>query len=242
MRSSVATLVVTCLTFGYVIGAGPLCLKCQDAASIEECRQQSRAPCGENENCFLRKYTTDNLDIRFEAGCLSKTTCALLNSLTTLGRRSVWGLDLVRPKKDVTNCFQCCGASATDSGPCNSHLCGQVPNTELVTCKVCVGVHDHIASCSREDVCPPTEACYTGIRVVGTEAKYVFGCANKRICRSLAMDSKMKRVIHGDVGLNICDACCVGRNCNEAECFALKKVMKLSDYLSNITSTQQAVV
>lgn len=46
---------------------------------------------------------------------------------------------------------------------------------------------------------------------------------NPQICRSLAMDSKMKRVIHGDVGLNICDACCVGRNCNEAECFALKK-------------------
>lgn len=46
---------------------------------------------------------------------------------------------------------------------------------------------------------------------------------NPQICRSLAMDNKMKRIIHGDVGLNICDACCVGRNCNEAECFALKK-------------------
>lgn len=46
---------------------------------------------------------------------------------------------------------------------------------------------------------------------------------NPQICRSLAMDNKMKRVIHGDVGLSICDACCVGRNCNEAECFALKK-------------------
>lgn len=25
------------------------------------------------------------------------------------------------------------------------------------------------------------QACYTGIRVVGSEAKYVFGCANKRV-------------------------------------------------------------
>lgn len=37
------------------------------------------------------------------------------------------------------------------------------------------------------------------------------------------MDSKMKRVIYGDVGLNICDVCCVGWNCNEVECFVLKK-------------------
>lgn len=31
------------------------------------------------------------------------------------------------------------------------------PTAELVTCKVCTGVHDHIESCAHEDVCPPTE-------------------------------------------------------------------------------------
>lgn len=59
---------------------------------------------------------------------------------------------------------------------------------------------------------------------------------NPQICRSLAMDSKMKRVIHGDVGLNICDACCVGRNCNEAECFALKKGNLFNASRVNVTA------
>ncbi|XP_056004754.1 uncharacterized protein LOC125660007 isoform X2 [Ostrea edulis] len=216
---------------------GPLCIVCQNAATVEECRQQNKVHCGDNEDCYLKKYTTNTAQIRFEAGCFPKTTCVLLNSLnpSPVGKRDT---DLHRPKKDLTNCFQCCNGTTTQDGPCNSYLCHQDPTAELVTCKVCTGVHDHIESCAHEDVCPPTEACYTGIRIVGNEAKYVFGCANKRICRSLALDNaRQARVIHGDVGLNICDACCVGTNCNEAECFTLKKEMKYADYKRNTTST-----
>ena len=31
------------------------------------------------------------------------------------------------------------------------------------------------------------QACYTGIRIVGTEAKYVFGCANKQVSMSMSL-------------------------------------------------------
>nr|XP_022289342.1 uncharacterized protein LOC111101225 isoform X1 [Crassostrea virginica] len=244
MKSLIALQVLVILIFDVTNGSGPLCLKCQDATSVDECRQQNKAPCGDDEDCYLRKYTTDNMEIRFEAGCFPKTTCALLSALNpdnVIGRRGVSkDMALARPRKDVTNCFQCCKDSKEED-PCNSHLCNQVPSAALITCKVCSGVHDYIDSCAHEDVCPPTEACYTGIRIVGTEAKYVFGCANKQICRSLAMDNiRTSRVIHGDIGLNICDACCVGRNCNEAECFALKKLMNLDDYLRNITRITQS--
>ncbi|XP_062596971.1 uncharacterized protein LOC134258434 [Saccostrea cucullata] len=229
---------VLLFTTNVVTGYGPLCMKCQDATTIEECRQQYTVPCGDRDDCFLRKYTTDNAEIRFEAGCLAKSTCSILNSFHSdnpVGKRNV---DLLRTKKEVTNCFQCCNGSLVHGGPCNSHLCGQAPGPELVTCKMCPGVHDHIESCSHEDVCPPGEACYTGIRIVGSVPKYVFGCAKKRICRSLASDNvRETREIHGDIGLSICDACCIGINCNEAECFALKNVMKYSDYVDNTTST-----
>jgi hypothetical protein len=52
-----------------------------------------------------------------------------------------------------------------------------------------------------------------------------------QICRAMVEnDSKNSsihhisgRVIHGDQGMKICDACCKGDRCNKADCFALRK-------------------
>uniref|UniRef100_A0A8W8IVT4 Uncharacterized protein n=1 Tax=Magallana gigas TaxID=29159 RepID=A0A8W8IVT4_MAGGI len=37
--------------------------------------------------------------------------------------------------------------------------------------------------------------------------------------------SRPGRIIHGDLGIRICDACCKGYRCNAADCFTLRKNM-----------------
>ena len=122
------------------------------------------------------------------------------------------------------------------------------------------------------------QVCFTGIRIVGTAIRYVFGCYEERVstwnisniymfstitfathklkiwkllpgnksrnlispaintqelsCRFVMLDNNNKnstvnhngkRVIHGDQGTPICDACCKGDKCNSKDCFDLKQ-------------------
>ncbi|XP_078311670.1 uncharacterized protein LOC111099843 [Crassostrea virginica] len=101
------------------------------------------------------------------------------------------------------------------------------------TCLVCDGVHSDVTSCNTAATCAWYEACFTGIRIVGSSIRHVFGCIDERVCRAMVDNNNKnstvnhngRRVIHGDQGTPICDACCKGDLCNTKECFDLKQSM-----------------
>nr|XP_034327326.1 uncharacterized protein LOC105333981 isoform X1 [Crassostrea gigas]XP_034327327.1 uncharacterized protein LOC105333981 isoform X1 [Crassostrea gigas]XP_034327328.1 uncharacterized protein LOC105333981 isoform X1 [Crassostrea gigas] len=218
MRTTILSLLFISL-FGY-IRAGPTCIRCTDAAEISECITNTAA-CGDNEQCYLEKVTKEDLSIRYNAGCRSTAVCQIMASLNA-GRK----------KRDLVNCADCCADAPNENGPCNAALCGLKPQALQATCVVCNGIHSDVRSCTQAATCPPNEACFTGIRIVGTAIRYVFGCYEERVCKAMLDNDKTNstinrqgRVIHGDQGIRICDACCKGDRCNAADCFDLKKKM-----------------
>ncbi|XP_078312081.1 uncharacterized protein LOC111100871 isoform X1 [Crassostrea virginica] len=212
--------IISISLFGF-IHAGPVCLRCTDVAEISECITNT-AECGDNEECYLEKVTKEDLSIRYNAGCRSSRVCSIMAALNA-GKK----------KRDLVNCAACCADAPDDSGPCNAKLCGLKPQALQDTCIVCDGIHSDVASCSKAATCPPNEVCFTGIRIVGTAIRYVFGCYEERVCHAMVDNNNKnstvnhngKRVIHGDQGTPICDACCKGDKCNSKDCFDLKQTM-----------------
>ncbi|XP_061165872.1 uncharacterized protein LOC133174790 [Saccostrea echinata] len=111
----------------------------------------------------------------------------------------------------------------------------------LDTCLACDGVHNPLQPCPVIP-CHPNEVCYTGIRVVGSTVRYVYGCLEESICYAFAANDHIKvsdrtdRYVHGDQGTAICDACCKGDKCNAADCFLLRKNMTISDFIGGKAS------
>ena len=54
VRFAEEMIVITVFPVDVTNGSGPLCLKCLDATSVDECRQQNKAPCGDDEVRYLR--------------------------------------------------------------------------------------------------------------------------------------------------------------------------------------------
>ncbi|XP_056004755.1 uncharacterized protein LOC125659338 isoform X2 [Ostrea edulis] len=224
MRSTTFTIIFISL-YG-LIHAGPTCMRCNEVAEIGECLTNV-VTCGDNEECYLEKVTKEDLSIRFNAGCRSKQVCTLMAALASAGR-----------KRDLVNCADCCSDAPDKNGPCNAKLCGLTPIQTAATCVACDGVHSDVLSCTTAATCPPNEVCYTGIRIVGTAIRYVFGCYEERVCRAMlendnknsTIHGRAGRVIHGDHGTKICDACCKGDRCNAGDCFDIKKNMTIADF------------
>ncbi|XP_048750238.1 uncharacterized protein LOC125662094 [Ostrea edulis] len=195
--------------------AGPTCMQCNGEADIAVCLT-SLITCADNEECYLETVTSAILGKRFNAGCRSKMTCLMTQPLND----------------NLGNCAACCSDAPDSDGPCNAKLCGQSPAKQQDVCVACDGVHSDFHSCQTTTVCPPTEVCYTGIRVVGFAVRYVFGCYDKHVCRAMARNEvhHSTRDIHGDLGVKMCDACCRGFRCNAADCFQLKKNMTVADF------------
>eukprot|EP00105_Crassostrea_gigas_P039189 XP_019923337.1 PREDICTED: uncharacterized protein LOC109618916 [Crassostrea gigas] len=123
-------------------------------------------------------------------------------------------LNTGRKKRDLVNCADCCADAPNENGPCNAALCGLKPQPLQATCVVCNGIHSDVRSCTQAATCPPNEACFTGIRIVGTAIRYVFGCYEERVCKAMLDNdntnstiTRQGRIIHGDQGIRICDAC-----------------------------------
>ncbi|XP_011435531.3 uncharacterized protein LOC128182413 isoform X1 [Crassostrea angulata] len=214
-----------------LIRAGPFCIECTDAPEIRECLRTT-IQCADNEKCYLEKVTNEDLSISFNAGCRSTQVCDIMDALAT-GR-----------KKRLVNCAACCNDAPNQNVPCNANLCGLGPVFLPDTCLVCDGIHSDVASCTTAATCPPNEVCYTGIRIVGTALRYVFGCYEERVCYGMVSNENQEssihhpraRVIHGDQGMHICDACCKGDRCNAADCFYLKKNMTIGDFNSGVVA------
>ncbi|XP_062596959.1 uncharacterized protein LOC134258425 [Saccostrea cucullata] len=231
MRTTFFTTILFAL-YG-LLRAGPTCMRCTDVADIQECFTNV-ANCGDNEECYLEKVTQEDLSIKYNAGCRSKQVCAIMAALNGGGRK----------KRDLVNCADCCSDAPDKSGPCNSKLCGLAGGQVQASCVVCEGVHSDVAACSSAATCPPNEVCFTGIRIVGTAIRYVFGCYEERVCHAmLENDNKNHtahgrpgRVIHGDQGTPICDSCCKGDRCNAADCFELRKNMTIGDFSNGSVS------
>nr|XP_022287020.1 uncharacterized protein LOC111099847 [Crassostrea virginica] len=212
------------------ISAGPICIQCLDVADITECITRT-VQCADNEQCYLEKSTNEDLSISYNAGCRSKRVCDIM-TLLSAGR------------KRLVNCNSCCGDAPDQYGPCNAKLCGLHPVALQDTCVVCDGIHSDVASCTTAATCPPNEVCYTGIRIVGTLIRYVFGCYEERVCHAFVgnndKDSSIRplhtRAIHGDQGTPICDACCKGDKCNAADCFQIRQNMTLDQFNSGDVS------
>ncbi|XP_062596943.1 uncharacterized protein LOC134258411 [Saccostrea cucullata] len=201
-------------------------MRCTDAPDITECFT-NLAVCGDNEECYLEKSTEEDLSIVYNAGCRSHQVCMIMRAMSgTPGRR-----------RRLVNCADCCSDAPDSNGPCNAQLCGLTPPQMPDTCAVCDGVHADVQSCNTLATCPPNEVCFTGIRIVGTRVRYVFGCYEERVCYAMVANNNKTdslhrpgRVIHGDQGMPICDACCKGNKCNVADCFQVKANMTLSDF------------
>ncbi|XP_061194742.1 uncharacterized protein LOC133202890 [Saccostrea echinata] len=153
----------------------------------------------------------------------------------------ICGASHARRKRQLVICTDCCSDAPDIYGPCNSKLCGLTPTTENYECLVCAGVLSDVNSCSTTSVCPPREACFSGIRIVGTAIRYVVGCYDERVCHAIVENDgrngthgRRGRVIHGDQGTRICDACCKGDRCNAAGCFELRKNMTAAEYSNSL--------
>nr|XP_034327331.1 uncharacterized protein LOC105333980 isoform X4 [Crassostrea gigas] len=118
-------------------------------------------------------------------------------------------------KKRLVNCAACCNDAPNQNVPCNANLCG------LDTCLVCDGIHSDVASCTTAATCPPNEVCYGMVSNENQES---------------SIHHPRVRVIHGDQGMHICDACCKGDRCNAADCFYLKKNMTIGDFNSGVVA------
>uniref|UniRef100_A0A194AKU4 Uncharacterized protein n=1 Tax=Pinctada fucata TaxID=50426 RepID=A0A194AKU4_PINFU len=108
----------------YVYGATIECASCELAPSIEECRLNTTI-CGDNEDCFLEKVTTEQLTIAYNAGCRSHSVCGFMHLL--VGKRSVEEENFIErgKRKYLQNCIDCCDTVKDDKhGPCNIQLCG----------------------------------------------------------------------------------------------------------------------
>ncbi|XP_061194749.1 uncharacterized protein LOC133202901 [Saccostrea echinata] len=229
-----------CFILSFLLGlirAGPTCMRCTDAADITDCFT-NLAVCGDNEECYLEKSTGEDLSIRYNSGCRSHAVCEIMRMMSgTTGR------------KRLVNCAKCCTDVPDDNGPCNAKLCDLTPPQLQATCVVCSGVHADAQSCTSVATCPPNEVCFTGIRIVGANIRYVFGCYEERVCRAmLDNDSKNStihrsgRVIHGDQGTPICDSCCKGNRCNAADCFELRKNMTIGDFSNGSASPSRSSI
>nr|XP_034327332.1 uncharacterized protein LOC105333978 isoform X1 [Crassostrea gigas] len=203
-----------------IIHAGPICMRCINVADISNCVTNT-IQCGYNEQCYLESILNEDLRITYNAGCQSNTVCSTLVP-TYVGYK----------KRGLVNCAACCNEAPGNDGPCNAHLCGVSPGDLQKTCAVCDGVHSDVAQCTTTAVCPPNELCFSGIRIVQSAIRYVVGCYEERVCKAIIDNdrpnstiSRPGRIIHGDLGIRICDACCKGYRCNAADCFTLRKNM-----------------
>uniref|UniRef100_A0A194ANC3 Sodefrin-like factor n=1 Tax=Pinctada fucata TaxID=50426 RepID=A0A194ANC3_PINFU len=221
------------LGFTYVYGATKECASCEEAPSIEECRLKTTI-CGDNEECFLEKVTTDQLNIAYNAGCRSHTICIVMNSLK-VGKRSVVEEDFNErgKRKTLVNCAECCETAKDDKlGPCNVRLCGLQPNASKPVCLVCSGYHSGPNFCTTKDTCQDTQVCHTGVVYINGGIRFTYGCEDRHRCEAfINHKNKTDSVSSGkrqDVGVHLCDACCTGNECNKEDCFALYKKMSLA--------------
>uniref|UniRef100_A0A194AP13 Sodefrin-like factor n=1 Tax=Pinctada fucata TaxID=50426 RepID=A0A194AP13_PINFU len=224
----------------HVYGIQIECASCELAPTIGECMLK-KTICGDGEECFLEKVTTDQLTIAFNAGCRSEKVCRIQEMLAAgspTGRRSLASGDTVsfREKENernrrniLINCAECCDAIPNEYGPCNAKLCNQRPNATLKQCLKCDNYHAGPNLCTTRDTCQDTEVCHTGIRIVDNLVRYEYGCEDKHRCKAFIQninktDSLGKR---DGVGVKICDACCDGHECNRKDCFEIQKSMTL---------------
>lgn len=201
--------------------ASQKCMYCNRAANISDCAT-NLIECSDAEECYLEKITTQELKTAYVAGCRSKTVCALMASLGSGRKRS-----------DYTNCVECCNSAPTqEHGPCNANLCGET-GLSKAGCLVCDDlVRSAQGGCTNRQVCQDTQVCANAVHIVGGDILYRYYCEERHIC-AIALGNNVDGHIIGEVvkrvnnaenqGLIVCSACCYGNDCNQEECFDLKK-------------------
>ncbi|OWF49543.1 hypothetical protein KP79_PYT17473 [Mizuhopecten yessoensis] len=212
-------------------------MQCDQAADIDECLSAGTVKCGAQEQCFLEKVTTKNLNFVYNAGCRSALVCNIMASLGGgNGRR-----DLSRPSRELVNCAQCCNTApgVATKGSCNSELCGARPSVDnSIRCFACDNLVSGSAACSQKSVCTDTEVCATSIHILGGNLiKYDFRCEEKHFCEAMIQNGIQNRASQAG-GVKICDACCKDSECNKKDCFQLRKTM--ATQFANVTATTTA--
>ncbi|XP_060072983.1 threonine-rich protein-like [Ylistrum balloti] len=207
-----------------VVRGDVVCMQCDEAIDIDACLAAGTIRCGPQEQCFLEKVTTKNLNFVYNAGCRSSFVCNIMSTLGSgTGRR-----DLSRASRELVNCAQCCNTApgVVAKGPCNSELCGTKPAVDnSIRCLDCDHLVSGAAACNERDVCTDTQVCATSVHILGgSQIKYNFRCEEKHLCEGMIKNGIQARFSDAS-GVKICDACCKESECNKKDCFELRKLM-----------------
>ncbi|XP_062609429.1 uncharacterized protein LOC134271201 [Saccostrea cucullata] len=164
-----------------VFSANSNCFTCNDVSNMHLC-SITTTTCGDGEECYLEKVTTENLEVHINAGCRSKQVCDILASLG--GRR-----------RDIVNCAECCVNPPGASEPCNSRLCGQqplvttvspsaVPGLKCMSCHHALSIHE----CRKTTVdCQHNEECYfESVTTTDLKVKFNAGCRSRAVCNLMS--------------------------------------------------------
>ncbi|XP_033759290.1 uncharacterized protein LOC117341528 isoform X2 [Pecten maximus] len=175
------------------------CWLCNNAADIATCRKTTTT-CNAGEECFLENFINSLAQTRYNAGCRTQALCRVME-VVSHGKRS------------ADPCGQCC------TGPgCQEHLCGSPSVAETnYRCLDCASVSSS-GSCTQRITCQDTEVCSNSVSADGAFLRYSFGCEQKHICAEFAAHGRRSAI-------TICSSCCVGDECNKADCFQLAQNM-----------------
>ncbi|XP_048749835.2 uncharacterized protein LOC125661728 [Ostrea edulis] len=198
-----------------VLSSRDQCFNCNGVSDQKDCNVITS--CGENEACYVRKFTQYNGKPLFESGCISKQNCQIIHQVSGLGRKRDDG---------ITNCYECC-TTGNGTYPCNDNLCGNPPATE----KRCYSCSDTInpEDCENVVSCDQDSMCHTGtyIHPLSREIRYTLGCLGKTTCTALMNhwhSYQTSSQSSGHITLQHCNDCCNTDFCNIRLCGIPKRV------------------
>ena len=220
------------------------CRQCVGATSLLSCTQSLQ--CGDDEECYMDKYVTNQHASVYYAGCRASTTCqAGAVPHLPAGVQSV-------------SCSKCCDANSTSGIECNVNLCGiQTTVSKATQCYFCDssrdGSMDEVSdptSCTGVTTCQADEVCGVDDIALSGHTMHRYTCKNARLCAFLTKRAleDMKRckdpaaiasglcgssVGKRSAGMTICTACCGDSMCNYGTC--LEVLDNLYDMWTNGT-------
>nr|XP_022301619.1 uncharacterized protein LOC111109692 [Crassostrea virginica] len=178
------------------IAHGLRCLRCESITEPRLCTQLETCLAG--EVCGFKQKRSDNGDISYWTGCVSRTGCALEDSpiLRSAKRTSYYDEEVI--------CQHCCTKDL-----CNSQGCGAVgyPGDRGPLCYECKNLADP-TTCHSIAICNHNEKCYVGTEAHFGQLYYTTRCEVEHACAILDASSPLgKRATP-------CKRCCAGDLCN----------------------------
>ncbi|XP_076081230.1 uncharacterized protein LOC143052163 isoform X2 [Mytilus galloprovincialis] len=159
-----------------VVNGGQLCMKCSHVVNPWDCGVV--LTCGPHEECYIRRYITDDGKMWYDAGCTDQDRCKGIASIG-IGKRQTSG--------ETTICEQCCNNTAI----CNTKpMCGS-SGIKKNGGTICFNCPDEKSpdSCDRMTTCYSHEKCLLQHLQNSVSHSYYWtsACVSEQKCQVLKM-------------------------------------------------------